>query len=565
MEEAGLTIKVEPYTMKVPRSQRGGEIIEPMISTQWFVKIKPLAEPAIEAVRDGRIQIVPEHFTKVYYNWMENIEDWCISRQLWWGHRIPVWYCDDCGTEMASRQDLEDCTKCGSENICQDPDVLDTWFSSGLWPFSTLGWPEETPDLKYFYPTAMMETGYDILFFWVARMIMSGLEYTDQVPFHIVYLHGLIRDEHGQKMSKSKGNVIDPLIVMDELGTDALRFTLLVGSTPGNDMNLSTKKVEANRNFANKVWNAGRFIIGSLEKAPSEPENDPDWTLADSWIWARLNELVRDVDRLFTGYQYGEAGRQIYEFFWSDFADWYIEIAKHQIDEGGDRAFYTAHTLVRVLDTCLRLLHPFTPFVTEELWGHLKDAATAHSTRHEPKGGWEKALIIAAFPEPRTTEGWEDDKVADFTLLQDVVRAIRNYRAEKKVKPSQKLPAHIAGGEKFEMLKAEEKSIVALANLDPDLLILAETLEEKPEEAASLVVAGVEIYLPLSEIIDRGEEKQRLQADLEKAQSQVERLEKLLSGPFGDRAPAKVVEKEQAKLETFRDTVQKLEQQLKRL
>ena len=298
MEAAGLVIKEEAYLLNVPRSQRGGEIVEPMVSTQWFVTIGPLAKTALEAVRDGRIRIVPERFTKVYYNWLENIQDWCISRQLWWGHRIPVWYCDACGEMVVAREEPQACPKCGG-TLSQDPDVLDTWFSSGLWPFSTLGWPDETPDYQYFYPTSILETGYDILFFWVARMIIDGLEFTGDIPFHTVYLHGLVRDEHGQKMSKTKGNVIDPLIVMNEMGTDALRFTLLVGATPGNDMNLSLAKVEANRNFANKMWNAGRFVIGALGSTPEKPLAPPNWTLADSWIWARLNELIRDVERLF--------------------------------------------------------------------------------------------------------------------------------------------------------------------------------------------------------------------------------------------------------------------------
>ncbi len=267
-------------------------------------------------MKDGRIEIIPERFKKVYYNWMENLQDWCISRQLWWGHRIPVWYCDDCREMTVTREDPTECAHCGSKNIHQDPDVLDTWFSSGLWPFSTLGWPDKTPDLDYFYPTSVMETGYDILFFWVARMIMDGLEFTGEAPFHTVYLHGLIRDENGQKMSKTKNNVIDPLEVMDELGTDALRFTLLVGSSPGKDTNLSLKKVEANRNFANKLWNAGRFIIGNMDAIPAKPEDEPEWTAADSWIWARLKTLSETVNRLFETYQFGEAGRQIYDFFW---------------------------------------------------------------------------------------------------------------------------------------------------------------------------------------------------------------------------------------------------------
>ena len=409
MRAAGLVIKEEPYMMKIPRSQRGGEIIEPMISTQWFVRIQPLADAALAAVRDGRIQIIPEHFTKVYYNWLENIEDWCISRQLWWGHRIPVWICNDCGEVIVTREDPTECTRCGSTDLDQDPDVLDTWFSSGLWPFSTLGWPEETPDYQYFYPTTMMETGYDILFFWVARMIMDGLEFTDQVPFNTVYLHGLIRDETGRKMSKSYGNVIDPLVVMDDLGTDAFRFTLLVGSSPGNDMNLSLKKVEANRNFANKVWNAARFVLGSLEQviddSPPNLDEVATATLADQWICTRLESLVWDVERLFQNYQYGEAGRQIYDFFWSEYADWYLEIAKLQLAEGGARAYATSRNLVQVLDTCLRMLHPFTPFVTEEIWGHLrgalKDSPLASVTED-----WPEALIIAKWPEPRDLVHW---------------------------------------------------------------------------------------------------------------------------------------------------------------
>ena len=353
MRADGLVIKEEPYKLNVPRSQRGGEIVEPMISTQWFVKMGQLAKPALDAVREGKIRIVPERFTKVYYNWLENIQDWCISRQLWWGHRIPVWYCDNCGETIVAREDPLECSNCHSSHIHQDPDVLDTWFSSGLWPFSTLGWPEKSADLSYFYPTSMLETGYDIIFFWVARMIMFGIELTGQPPFNTVYLHGLIRDEHGQKMSKTKGNVVDPLVVMNDLGTDALRFTLLVGSTPGNDTNLSLKKVEASRNFANKLWNAGRFVIGALEQAPTEPQAEAQWTLADSWIWARMQSLVREVNRLFESYQYGEAGRQIYDFFWGEFADWYVEIAKLQLAEGGDKIRTQPIDLATLTGACI--------------------------------------------------------------------------------------------------------------------------------------------------------------------------------------------------------------------
>jgi valyl-tRNA synthetase len=562
MQAAGLVIKEEPYTLNVPRSQRGGEIIEPMISTQWFVKIEPLAEAALEVVRDGRIKIVPERFARVYYNWMENIEDWCISRQLWWGHRIPVWYCDDCGEMFTSREDPTACPKCGSTNFHQDPDVLDTWFSSGLWPFSTLGWPDETPDLKYFYPTSVMETGYDILFFWVARMIMDGLEFTGEAPFHTVYLHGLIRDENGQKMSKSKGNVIDPLGIMDEMGTDALRFTLLVGSTPGNDMNLSVKKVEANRNFANKVWNAGRFVIGTLASAPAAPVGEPDWTLADSWIWARLQSLIADVERLFNNYQYGEAGRQIYDFFWGEYADWYVEIAKLQMAAGGDRAFYTAQTLVRVLDSCLRLLHPYTPFVTEELWGHLKAACQAHSSQLAPKGGWEDALMIARWPEANPTEGWEAQKVADFSLVQDVVRTIRNLRTEKRVQAGLPIPAILVAGDRLSVLESQRRAISALSHLDTEQLTIVADLKEAPQGAASAAVSGVAVYLPLADLIDVEAETARVQKEMDEVSSHIERLEKLLSSPFAQRAPAAVVDKEREKLATYKETAEKLKEQM---
>ncbi len=563
MDAAGLVLKTEPYMMSVPRSQRGGEPIEPMISTQWFVRIQSMADAALAAVQDGRIRIVPERFTKVYYNWLENIQDWCISRQLWWGHRIPVWYCAECGKMTVTRQDPTACSHCGSAKIEQDPDVLDTWFSSGLWPFSTLGWPEQTPDLKYFYPTSVLETGYDILFFWVTRMIMDGLEFTGEPPFHTVYLHGLIRDEHGQKMSKSKGNVVDPLIVMNEMGTDALRFTLLVGSTPGSDVNLSLKKVEANRNFANKIWNAGRFVLGSLEDVPSAPAHEPNWTLADSWIWARLQALVRDVERLFSNYQYGEAGRQIYDFFWGEFADWYVEIAKLQLNEGGDRAFWTAYTLVRILDMSLRLLHPFTPFVTEELWGYLKQACLRKSTAFGPRSGWEEALIVARFPQPKALEDWEEPKSASFALIQEIVRGIRNLRAEKKVSPAKRIPAVLACGDALNTLRSNAATIAHLAGLDLAAFTLAEKLAEKPQPAVSFVVAGVEIYLPLAGMVDTSEERARLEKELGEINAQIARLETLLSSSFAEKAPAPVVERERQKLATFKETASRLESQLK--
>jgi len=564
MKNRGLVIKEENYVHQVPRSQRGGEIIEPMVSTQWFVKMEALAHAGIEAVQDGRIKIIPDHFIKVYYNWLENIQDWCISRQLWWGHRIPVWYCEDCEGITAAREDPKSCAKCRSKNIKQDPDVLDTWFSSGLWPFSTLGWPDETPDFKYFYPTTMMETGYDILFFWVARMIMDGLEFTGQVPFSQVYLHGLIRDEFGKKMSKSYGNVIDPLEVMDELGTDALRFTLLVGSTPGNDMNLSLKKVEANRNFANKLWNASRLVLASIPKAPKTPANEPDWTLADGYIWARTEALLRDAKRLFDSHQYGEAGRQIYDFFWSEYADWYLEIAKLQIQEGGDRAFYTVDLMVRVLDYILRLLHPFTPFITEELFSHLKKTVIEHSDKLLPEDGkWPEALIIAPWPVAGDLVGWEEFSLRNFALLQEIVRAIRNLRAEKNVKPGQRIPAILVAGDFAEILKSEAKSIAALAKLNEAEFIIYKVLEEKPTDHIALVVGSVEVYLPLAGLINPAEEQARLTRELVEAEKQIARLEKLLTSPFAEKAPEQVVQTERDRLDDFKETAEKLKNQLK--
>ncbi|HET9913770.1 MAG TPA: valine--tRNA ligase, partial [Anaerolineales bacterium] len=564
MKKAGLVIKTEPYRTTIPRSQRGGEIVEPMISTQWFVKIEPLAQAALEAVRDGRIKIVPERFEKVYYNWLENIKDWCISRQLWWGHRIPVWYCPD-GHMTTGREDPTQCGTCGSKEIRQDEDVLDTWFSSGLWPFSTLGWPDETPDYKYFYPTSYMETGYDILFFWVARMIMMGLEFTGQVPFHTVYLHGLIRDEHGRKMSKTYGNVIDPLIVMNDFGTDALRFTLLVGATPGNDMNLSVRKVEANRNFANKLWNVGRFVTSAVSGVTSQVSgtdslNTENWTLADSWIWARLQQLVRDVERLFQNFQYGQAGQQIYDFIWSDFADWYVEIAKEQMQNEESR-MRTVETLTRVFDMALRLLHPFTPFVTEELWGHLRNTVLDSVLKDIAKD-WPEALIVARWPEPREPEGWEASKIADFTLIQDIHRSIRNLRAEKKVSPRKKLPATVVVLEDTDKIEEYLGGTVTLSGIDPNGLTVTNAFEFDPEAQIPLVVTPVEIYIPSAALGVDPAEHARLEKELKEARSHIERLEKLLAGDFANKAPAALVQKERDKLAAYQETAEKIKAQL---
>jgi len=561
LEKAGLLVKIEPYTHSLGHCQRCGTVVEPRVSMQWFVKIKPLADPAIAAVRDGRIRFVPERFTKVYYNWMENIRDWCISRQLWWGHRIPVWYCDECGTMSASVEEtLPACPKCGSAHIHQDPDVLDTWFSSGLWPFSTLGWPEQTDDLRYFYPTDVMETAYDILFFWVARMIMQGLEMTGEIPFHTVYLHGLIRDEKGQKMSKSKGNVVDPLVVIEDYGADALRFALLTGSTPGNDMKLSMQKVEAARNFANKFWNATRFVLGNLEPGYSVSDTAQaaaSWkrypaalSLPDRWILSRHNRLILEVNRLIDQYQFGEAGRQLYEFLWGDFCDWYIEIAKTQLNSADKAtARRTQSILVYVLERTMRLLHPLMPFVTEEVWQHLP---------HEGE-----ALIVAPWPEP---DPLDEAAEAEMGPVMEMVRAIRNARAEYEVEPSRAIAATVVAGDKHDLVAAHADILTRLARIDPERLSIARALAGKPVKALALVVSGYEVFLPLAGLVDVDRERTRLGNELATLQPEIARGDRLLANPgFVSKAPAEVVEKERAKIEDYRQRLTKLEERLKAL
>ena len=539
LERRGLLEKTEDYRHAVGHCQRCDTIAEPRVSTQWFVRIKPLAEPAIAAVRDGRIRIIPERFERVYYNWMENIRDWCISRQLWWGHRIPVWYCQGCEAEIVSVADPTVCSRCGGTTLFQDPDVLDTWFSSGLWPFSTLGWPEDTDDLRTFYPTSVMETGYDILFFWVARMIMLGLEMTGQPPFHTVYLHGLVRDEYGQKMTKSRGNVVDPLELMDDYGTDAVRFSFLTGSTPGNDMRLSLTRLEANRNFANKIWNAARFVIsnlagGRIAQAPEAPE-----TLADRWIQSRAQFLTAEVTRLIEDYQFGEAGRRIYDFLWGEYCDWYIEITKARLYGSDPSAAATARrVLVTVLEQALRLLHPFMPFITETIWQNLKQAWGAPE--------WGEALIIASWPEPGPRDRSAEDEMG---AIVEVVRGIRNARAEYDVEPGRRIQALIAAGALTPAFEAERDTLVSLARLDSERLTITPSLAEKPTKALTLVTDGVEVYLPLAGMVDLEREQARLSKELAEVEADVARARALLANErFVSRAPREVVEKERAKL-----------------
>ena len=549
LEREGLLLKVEDYRHALGHCQRCHTVVEPRISTQWFVRIRPLAEAAIAAVRDGHIRIIPERFNKIYFDWLENIRDWCISRQLWWGHRIPVWYCDDCGGQTSTIEDPTLCAHCGSPRIHQDEDVLDTWFSSGLWPFSTLGWPEDTEDYRLFYPTTVRETGYDILFFWVAREVMLGLEMTGQVPYHIVYLHGLIRNEHGQKISKSMPDAerYDPLLIIEEYGADALRFTMATSSTPGNDMNLDPRRIEGARNFANKIWNATRFVVSNLQGDRAQGlglgEGEQVLDLPERWIRSRYHRLVAEVNALMEAFQFGEAGRRIYDFLWGEFCDWYVEVSKLRLYGKDDaRAEMARRTLLEVLEGSLRLLHPFMPFVTEELWQHLT------GTPYAQGGDYGPALIIAPYPEADIS-ALDEEAEADFSLVMEVVRSIRNARAERKVEPGRRIEALIAGGRFAEMLRSQAEVISHLAHVDPARLQVVERLAQRPRQAVALVVGEVEVFLPLAGMVDLAAERARLQAALAEAERERARAEaKMRNADFVQKAPPEVVEKERRRL-----------------
>jgi valyl-tRNA synthetase len=557
-ERLGLLEKTEDHTLSVGHCERCDTIVEPLVSKQWFVKMQPLAEKAIEVVKDGRIQIIPRRFERVYMHWMENIRDWCISRQLWWGHRIPVWYCEN-GDAVAAVDDPATCPKCGSAKLEQDPDVLDTWFSSGLWPFSTLGWPEETPDLKYWYPTSVLETGYDILFFWVARMIMLGLYDMGDVPFRHVYLHGLIRDSQGRKMTKSRGNVVDPLSLTDKYGTDAVRYTLATSGTPGNDFRLFDEKLEAARNFANKIWNASRFVIQSMEgERVSLPGDDSlrsaaarkDWPLEDRWIVSRTLATAAEVNKLLGDFQLNEAGRMLYDFLWSEYCDWYLEMAKVRLKDGDKSPL---PILAYVLQSSLRLLHPIMPFVSEYIWQHLRDHVD----------GLEEALIIAAYP---LGEG-ETDAIAeaDAALLIDVVRAIRNIRAERGVDPGRTVEAYVACDGSSAVLEAGRSLVEMLARVRP-LHVVANVSEAPADQVATAVLAHAQVVLPLAGLIDLAAERERTTKEILEAQSRVDRLsQKLDNAEFRSKAPADVVARQEEALASAKSRLAALEQRLSEL
>jgi valyl-tRNA synthetase len=563
-EKEGLLVRITPYHHSVARCERCDTVVEPRISTQWFLDVKPLAEAAIDAVRRGETRILPEREERRFFHWMENIRPWCISRQLWWGHRIPVWYCDNCGQQTCEMEDPRHCAHCGSADIRQDPDVLDTWFSSGLWPFSTLGWPEDTPDYRRFYPTSMRETGYDILFFWVAREMMLGIEMTGRAPYPVVYLHGIIRNEQGRKISKSMENVsqYDPMHIIDEIGADALRYMLLTSSTPGNDMNLDPRRLEGARNFCNKLWNAARFVIGNLQAmgtavAAADPAGGHE--LPDRWIVSRLNHLIADVTSLFDAYQYGEAGRRINDFFWSEYCDWYIEACKIRL-AGDDPAARAAalHTLAAVLEGSLRLLHPYMPFITEEIWQHLKAAW--------PQGAeWGEALIIR--PWPVIDASCVDDQAeAEMGLLMDLIRQVRNARTEFEVVPGRRIPAIVAAGDRLPMIEAQRGLLAFLGRLDETQLTIAAGVGEKPRQAVALVAGDVEAYLPLAGLVDLEQEMARLRKGIAEADQEIRQGEaKLANESFTSRAPAAVVQQQRDRLAAQQERRSRLQARLEAL
>jgi valyl-tRNA synthetase len=540
LEEQGFLIKIEDIKHAVGHCQRCDTIIEPLVSKQWFVRMKPLAEPAIEKVLNGEIRFVPERFTKIYINWMENIRDWCISRQLWWGHRIPVWYCQDCGEIICSKIDPDHCPSCQSSALEQDEDVLDTWFSSALWPFSTLGWPESTPDLDYFYPTTVLVTGRDIIFFWVARMIFSGIEHTGKVPFYDVNIHGLILDGQGRKMSKSLGNGIDPIEVIEKYGADTLRFSLITGVTPGNDVRFHWEKVENTRNFANKIWNASRFVIMNLEGYEKIEINPNDYTLADRWIISRLNQRAEEVNQLLERYDLGEAAKVLYDFIWDEFCDWYIELAKPRLSSstGKVEKLVTQNVLVETLTGILRLLHPFMPFITEEIYHYLP--------------GHNETIMFDSWPEKNDEHIWQSS-LDEMQQIMSIIRALRNIRAEFNVSPGAQIKTVlVVNYENYRrVFTANQAYIKQMARVN-EMEIVRE-LGQKPAQAVSALTSQAEIYVPLEGVIDIDKEIARLEKDLKGALDELARAEgKLNNQNFISRAPQEVIEKEKGKAEEAR-------------
>ncbi len=537
LDKQGYLVSIEPIKHNVGTCYRCHSTIEPRISKQWFVKMKPLAEPAVKAVRDQKVRFIPERLEKVYYNWMDNIKDWCISRQLWWGHRIPAWYCDDCGETVVARTAPETCPKCGGHHLHQDEDTLDTWFSSALWPFSVLGWPEQTKDLAYYYPTNTLVTGYDILFFWVARMIFSGIEQTGQVPFNTVFFHGLVRDSQGRKMSKSLGNGIDPLKVIDQYGADALRFTLITGISPGNDTRYSDERVQASRNFANKIWNASRFILMNIDGKNVPNELPETLEMEDKWILNRFNLLSQEVNDNLEKFEFGIAAQKLHDFIWEQFCDWYIEIAKIRL-QGKDEAAaqQVRQVLVWVMSRTLALLHPFMPYITEEIWQAL------------PHTG--EALINAPYPAYDQTLCFPED-AAKMESIMDAVRGVRNRRSEMNVQPSRRTMLYLATT-KEDTFRAGEEIFKRLAYATGIQVAPSFTLEG----AVTIVTADAKIYIPMEELVDMEAEKKRLSKELETAQKGYRNAQaKLQNEKFLSKAPEKVVAGVRANAEKLKEHI----------
>ncbi|MCL2249863.1 MAG: valine--tRNA ligase [Oscillospiraceae bacterium] len=562
LEDMGLLVKTEDHKMNIGSCHRCHTIVEPIASEQWFVKMKPLAAPAIDVVRDGTIKIEPERFTKIYTHWMENVRDWCISRQLWWGHRIPAWYCD-CGHITVNRQDPEKCEKCGSSDIRRDEDVLDTWFSSALWPFSTLGWPEKTPDLDYFYPTDVLSCGTDILFFWVARMVFSGLEHTNKAPFHTVAIHGMIRDNQGRIMSKSLGNGIDPMDVIDEFGADALRFYIVTGSSPGADMRYSAERCQAMRNFANKIWNAARFVMMNVGEKRVPPagggcfdKQGDSLELEDKWILSKLNTLAKEVTGALDKYELGIAATKIYDFIWDDFCDWYIEITKPRLmseDSEGDTG--AQQVLLYVLTEVLTLLHPFMPFITEEIYGSLRALESPlASTDSEPP------LMVRKYTEYTETLNFKADE-DNFESIISAIRAVRSRRAEMNVPPSKKSALTIVT-DRPEVFKAGEIYIGRLAYASE--VNITDKAPENTEALVTVATNDARLYMPLADLVDLAKERERLEREIKKATADKEKIEQKLSNEkFTSKAPENIINAEKEKLEKLNSLLDNLHESLK--
>ncbi len=545
LKKMGLLEKIEPYKTPLGHCYRCKTVIEPLLSKQWFVKVKPLAEKAIEAVKQGRTKIYPKNWEAVYFEWMRNIKDWCISRQIWWGHRIPAWYCKKCGHINVSKDEVKSCERCGSPELKQDEDVLDTWFSSALWPFSTLGWPDETEELKLFYPTDVLVTGFDILFFWVARMMMMGLHFMNDVPFREVYIHALIRDEQGRKMSKSQGNVIDPLVVMEKYGTDAFRFTLAALAAQGRDIRISEKKIEGYRHFVNKLWNAARFVLMNLDEEVDGIEEP--LKKEDRWILTRLSQLSREVSRAIEEYRFNDAANMCYQFVWYEFCDWYVEMSKLSLyGEDRNRRRAVLSVLLKCLSAICRILHPFMPFVTEEIWQKLPER--------------EESIMIAKFPEPE--EFLEDPSaVKDTELIMDLIVGIRNVRGELRIPPSKKVNVSIDAPE--EVIPLIEENIGHIRNLAKVDSIEIGSGIEKPPYSATAVVGNISAHVILKGVLNVEEEKRRIMKEMKKVEKDIEIFRKKLENRnFLEKAPAHIVEEVREKLKIAQEKLEKLNESL---